>query len=213
MSTNRSHQTSTESGTPPALDVTQLRRAFGEFSTGVTVVTYRDDDGNPRGATMNSFTSVSMDPPLALISVARSARACAGLQSRPFTVNILSANQLDIALAFAGKPIDGLSVPWHDTASAPPRILGSTAWLHCDPWQTYDGGDHVLIVGQIRRYDARRLDPLTFHRGEFRRPGLKLLQLPRTVAFDGRPAAEWVDRVHRLHAIADAGITDDPLDI
>jgi flavin reductase (DIM6/NTAB) family NADH-FMN oxidoreductase RutF len=195
------------------LDPRQLRRAFGEFSTGVTVVTYADDDGTPRGATMNSFTSVSMDPPLGLISVARQAKAATALPDRPFAINILSANQLDIALHFAGKPNEGLTVPWHIDSHGAPRLLGCAAWLQCAPWQSYDGGDHVLVLGEITCHDARPLEPLTFHRGEFRRPGLKLLQMPRTVAFDGRPAPEWVDRIHELHALAEAGIDSAPLDL
>ncbi|TWS26436.1 flavin reductase family protein [Tsukamurella sputi] len=195
------------------LDPRQLRRVFGEFSTGVTVVTYADDDGTPRGATMNSFTSVSMDPPLGLVSVARQAKAATALPDRPFAINILSANQLDIALHFAGKPNEGLTVPWHLDPHGAPRLLGCAAWLQCAPWQSYDGGDHVLVLGEITCHDARPLEPLTFHRGEFRRPGLKLLQMPRTVAFDGRPAPEWVDRIHALHALAEAGIDSAPLDL
>jgi flavin reductase (DIM6/NTAB) family NADH-FMN oxidoreductase RutF len=197
----------------PPLDPKLLRRVLGEFATGVTVVSYRDADGHARGATMNSFTSVSMDPPLVLISVARQARACEGLQDNAFTINVLSANQVDIALHFAGKPNDDLAVPWHDIPTAPPRLLGTTAWLQCAPWRTYDGGDHVLVIGQVARHDARAIEPLTFHRGEFRRPGLKLLQLPKTVTFDGRPACEWVERLRDLHALAEHGIGSDPLDI
>jgi|GEM_PF-472211 len=197
----------------PSLDPKLLRRVFGEFATGVTVVTYRDADGSPRGATMNSFTSVSMDPPLILISVARQARACEGLRGNAFTVNILAANQLDIALHFAGKPNDSLVVPWHQQPGAPPRILGTAAWLQCDPWRQHDGGDHMLVLGKVRHHDARVLEPLMFHRGEFRRPGLKLWQMPRTVTFDGRPACEWVEHLHVLHALADAGVDIDPLDI
>src|SRR3954451_4197216 len=76
------------------LDGKALRRCLGHFATGVTVVTFWDDDGEPRGATMNAFTSVSMDPPLVLISVARSAKSCAKLEGRPFTVNVLGSDQL-----------------------------------------------------------------------------------------------------------------------
>lgn len=202
----------TPSAAGPSGNTRQLRKILGEFATGVTVVTYRDTDGQPRGATMNSFTSVSMDPPLILISVARQARACSGLRDNSFTVNILAASQLDHALHFAGKPNDG-TVPWHEPADGPPRLTGTTAWLQCSPWRCYDGGDHVLVLGQVERHDARPLDPLMFHRGEFRRPGLKLLQMPRTVTFDGRPASEWIGHVHTLHALADAGLGDQPLDI
>ncbi len=197
-----------------ALDPRLLRRVMGEFSTGVTVVTYRDSDGAARGATMNSFTSVSMDPPLVLVSVARQAKACAGLDGTPFTVNILSANQLDVALHFAGRPDPELQVPWFTPSDAPPRLLGATAWLRCEPWAIYDGGDHVLVLGRVLHHDVRSIEPLTFHRGEFRRLGLKMLQLPRTVSFDGRPAVEWACRLNDIHAYAEHGVApDDPLDI
>lgn len=189
----------------PQLDPRNLRSTFGEFSTGVTIVTYRDADGSTRGATMNSFSSISMDPPLLMISVARAARAADGLTGNDFTVNVLAANQLDLALHFAGKPNDTLVVPWHEEQDAPPRLCGTTAWLQCRPWQTYDAGDHVIVVGEVTHHDRRDLEPLTFHRGQFRRPGLKLLGLPRTRSFDGRTAAEWVGRVHSLHALCDAG--------
>ena len=198
---------------PSPVDVTLLRRRLGEFSTGVTVVTYRDRDGQPRGATMNSFTSVSMDPPLVLVSVARQAKACEGLRDNAFTVNILAANQLDLALHFAGRPNDSLVVGWHEPTVGPPRLTGTAAWLQCRSWRDYDGGDHILVLGEVEHHDARPLEPLTFHRGEFRRPGLKLLQLPRTVAVDGRPAREWASHVNMFYALADAGIDDQPLDI
>ncbi|OXR43655.1 p-hydroxyphenylacetate 3-hydroxylase, reductase component [Nocardia cerradoensis] len=198
---------------PRQTDPRLLRRVLGEFSTGVTVVTYRDSDGNTRGATMNSFTSVSMDPPLLLVSVSRKARAAEGLKDTAFTVNILSANQLDIALHFAGKPNEALVVPWHDVPGMPPRLLGTTAWLQCEPWQIYDGGDHLLVLGRVVHHDARTLEPLTFHRGEFRRLGLKMLQMPRTVTFDGRPACEWAQRLQNLHALAEGGVGPEPLDL
>jgi flavin reductase (DIM6/NTAB) family NADH-FMN oxidoreductase RutF len=190
----------------------RLRKLLGEFATGVTVVTYRDAGGHPRGATMNSFTSVSLDPPLVLVSVARQARASEGLQDNAFAVNILAASQLDLALHFAGKPRD-TPVPWHEPADGPPRLTGTTAWMQCRPWRAYDGGDHILVLGEVERHDARPLDPLMFHRGEFRRPGLKLLHMPRTIAFDGRPASEWVGHMHTLHALSDAGLDSEPLDI
>lgn len=194
----------------PALDTRRLRNVMGEFATGVTVVTYRDADGVPRGATVNSFTSVSMDPPLVLVSVHRQAKACAGLSDAGFTVNILAANQLDLALHFAGKPNPTLDVPWVDESSAAPRLRGTSAWIQCRPWQTYDGGDHVLVVGEVVCHDSRRIEPLMFHQGDFRRPGLKLFQLPRTRTFDGSTASEWVGHLHTLHALMEAGIDGDP---
>ena len=164
MATDRAHSLE-----PDHLAPRTLRNVFGQFATGVTIVTYRDAGGTPRGATMNSFTSVSMDPPLVLVSVARNAKACDGLDGNEFTINILAANQADLALHFAGRPDPRLAVTWHGHTDGPPRLRGTTAWLQCRPWQTYDGGDHVLVVGEVVRHETRAAEPLTFHRGEFRR--------------------------------------------
>src|SRR5258705_210148 len=79
-----------------------LRRSVGQFVTGVAVVTY-ESDGRPRGVTVNSFTSVSIDPPLILVSISREARAASGLHGSPSVVNVLAADQLDLARHFAGR--------------------------------------------------------------------------------------------------------------
>lgn len=202
---------------PPAvsaapLDIRKLRATLGGFATGVTVVTYRDADGEPRGATMNSFTSVSMDPPLVLVSVAKQAKAAEGLRDGPFTVNVLAANQLPLAMLFAGQPVEGLTVPWCATTTGPPRMAGTAAWLECRPFATHEAGDHLIVLGEVVHHDSRLLEPLVFHRGEFRRPGLKLLRMPRVVALDGTPIPDWVGRMHELHELMDAGIDTEPLD-
>lgn len=185
------------------LDTRNLRNCVGRFATGVTVVTYHHD-GERHGATVNSFTSVSLDPPLVLVSLARSARAGQLLAGAPFAVNVLAANQLDIALHFAGRPRPELQVPWVDTADVP-RLRGSVAWVQCRPWREYDGGDHVLYVGEVAHYDSRAGEPLLFAGGNFRRPGLTLYDLPRMVQLDGRPIPDWVDQLHRLHELSEFG--------
>ncbi|MER5700301.1 flavin reductase family protein, partial [Streptomyces mirabilis] len=91
---------------PPAPGA--LRACMSRFATGVTVVTFEGDDG-PRGATMNSFTSVSTDPPLVLISVAKRARSHGQLTDRPFCVNVLGAEQEALARQFAG--VQGAAEP------------------------------------------------------------------------------------------------------
>jgi flavin reductase (DIM6/NTAB) family NADH-FMN oxidoreductase RutF len=183
------------------LDVRRLRSCFGHFATGVTVVTY-DVDGEVRGVTLNSFTSVSLDPPLILVSLARTARACEALSGRPFVVNVLSEDQLDLALHFAGRRRPGFQVPWVER-SAVPRLRGGVAWLECQSWGSYEGGDHVLFLGEVVHYDSRRGNPLTFYRGDFRSAGLALYELPRIVPLDGRPIAEWIGSAHRLHEISE----------
>lgn len=187
-------------------DVKALRACLGHYATGVAVVTYEGADG-PRGATINSFTSVSMEPPLVLASFARSTTAARLLGDRPFVVNVLSSAQLDLALQFAGRPQSGIDVPWVARADVP-RLRGTVAWLQCRPWATYDGGDHLLFVGEVVRHDSRRGEPLLFHRGQFRMIGVGVYDLPRVVQLDGRPIAPWVGRAHLLHEISEPGFLE-----
>jgi flavin reductase (DIM6/NTAB) family NADH-FMN oxidoreductase RutF len=170
----------------------------------VTVVTYQDAAGELRGATVNSFTSVSLDPPLLLVSIAKTARACAALRDRTFAVNVLAEDQLDLALHFAGRTRPGFEVPW--VADAPvPRLKKVVAWFECKPWADYEGGDHILYVGEITRSDARKSRPLVFFTGDFRSVGLALYELPRVVPLDGRQLAEWIGPAHRVHQISETG--------
>lgn len=174
-----------------------LRRCLGQFATGVTVVTYWDD-GEPRGATMNAFTSVSLDPPLVLISVARSAKASTKLAEKPFSVNVLASDQLGIALQFAGKPGGRLDLRWAKGGIAP-HLTNSLAWIECAPWRTYDGGDHVLYLGEVQRLEHRSGDPLLFVGGSFMSPGVELFHSPRTILLDGRPVPGWLAAAQKIH--------------
>jgi flavin reductase (DIM6/NTAB) family NADH-FMN oxidoreductase RutF len=142
-----------------------LRSCLSRFATGVTVVSYTHDE-QPRGATVNAFSSVSLDPPLVLISIARKAKSCPLLQDANFCVNVLSANQVGIALTFAGQPRDNVAVHW-DQGTFAPRLRESHAWLECTPWRSYDGGDHVLYLGEVQRLDVCTNEPLLFHGGDF----------------------------------------------
>ena len=150
---------------PPIGDPRQLRNTLGNFATGVVVLTYQAGE-DFYGVTVNSFTSVSLDPPLVLVSMQRTSRALAYLLERPFAVNVLGDNQLDTALHFAGKP-QSRPVDWVTDGTAP-RIGGSPAYFQCTPWAGYDGGDHVLVLGRVTAYgqqdDAR---PLLFYRGQW----------------------------------------------
>lgn len=150
----------------PAFDPRQLRNTLGNFATGVTVLTY-ESAGTNYGMTVNSFTSVSMEPPLVLVSLMRSSRALSYLMERPFAINIMGDDQLGTALQFAGKPQDNLAIDWVLDESAP-RINGSLAHFQCTPWAAYDGGDHVLLLAHVESFgqqdDGR---PLLFHRGQW----------------------------------------------
>jgi flavin reductase len=144
----------------------QLRKTFGQFATGVTVVTY-EFEGEYFGATVNSFTSVSVDPPLLLVSFMRTSRAAQRLMTRPFTINVLSGEQKATALQFAGHPQANHRIEW-EVHRGSPRIVGSLAHFSCDPWREYDGGDHVLVLGEVVDFGyAEEKNSLVFYRGEW----------------------------------------------
>ena len=124
-------------------------------------------------------------------------------------MNVLAEDQLDLALHFAGRPRPGFEVPWVEGADVP-RLRGVVAWFECRPWATYEGGDHVLFVGEVVHYDSRRGKPLMFYTGDFRSVGLVLYELPRIIPLDGRPIADWVGPAHRLHEISETSPDDSP---
>lgn len=190
----------------PEFDPRHFRRCLGRFSTGVTVVTYRTKDGE-RGATMNSFTSVSLDPPLVLISLARQAHACEALADVPFAINVLRADQMDLALQFAGRPRAAGRVSWAPAGDedSPPTLTGTVATLTCRPWGRYDGGDHVLQLGEVIRAELREGEPLVFTDGRFMTTGLPMLDGPLILSLDGPPAPGWTGAAHRIHHHSQTG--------
>ncbi|SNR74028.1 NADH-FMN oxidoreductase RutF, flavin reductase (DIM6/NTAB) family [Haloechinothrix alba] len=147
----------------------ELRNCLGHFASGVTVISC-DVDGSPHGATVNAFTAVSLDPPLVLVSLDRRTKLCSYLSGRAFSVNVLADAQDDIALHFAGKP-RSRPVEWVRPAAGPPRLSGVLAHLACSPWRAYDGGDHVLYLGEVDELAVTEGDPLVFYRGGFRELG------------------------------------------
>lgn len=140
-----------------------FRGSLGRFATGVAIVTF-DGAARRHGITVNSFTSVSMDPPLVLVSIARTARAHDELAGRPFTVNILGAEQRQLALHFAGRP--GPEPLWVEGGTAP-RLSHVLAYFECTPWAAYDGGDHTLYLGEVVDFNYRTGDALAFANGSF----------------------------------------------
>lgn len=145
---------------PPAH---HFRGGLGRFATGVAVVTYDTPDGF-HGITVNSFTSVSIEPALILVSIGSFAESHSGLIDRPFSVNILGAEQSKLALHFAGKPQE--EPLWVEGRFAP-RLAGVLAFFECTPWAQYDGGDHTLFLGEVQRYEYRFGDALGFVNGGF----------------------------------------------
>jgi len=151
-------------------DPDAFRRALGEYVTGVTVITAQSGNEECVGMTMNSFNSVSLDPPLVLFSVARQALSLPALESaRGFCVNVLSRKQQDIAGRFAKAHSD----KWAGTAWTPgymnaPLLAGAQAYFECAPYATYDGGDHVIFVVRVVRFTTQpQSEPLVFFRGRY----------------------------------------------
>ncbi len=140
-----------------------LRCCFGRFATGVAVVSFDGPSGR-HGLTVNSLTSVSLRPPLALVSIAKTAKAHDGLLGRPFCVNILGAEQESLARAFAGG--EPAEPAWIEGEHAP-RLAGVLAHLECTPWAAYDGGDHTLFLGEVVGFDHREGNLLGYVSGRF----------------------------------------------
>ena len=154
------------------VDASDLGRPFGQFASGVTVVTARGTDGSPYGATATAFAEVSQDPPLVQVTLTRSSKAARYLKGADFTINILSANQLELAKHFAGDTID--REPDWALEDGFAVLLGNVATLRCRQWNAYDGGDHIIVVGEVLSLTVDGSDPLLSHSGLFYRIGEQL---------------------------------------
>jgi flavin reductase (DIM6/NTAB) family NADH-FMN oxidoreductase RutF len=147
------------------IDTFALRSCLARFATGVAVVAVDGPEGR-FGITVNSFTAVSLEPPLVLVSIAKQARSHDAFPGRPFSVNMLGAEQERLALHFAGKP-QFEEVAWEERTAGLPRLPGSLAVIECAPWATYDGGDHTLVVGEVTGFGYRDGDALGYYLGRF----------------------------------------------
>lgn len=159
------NQTIREPLTAP--DPVKFRRTLGCFATGVAIITTNTADGAPLGVTVNSFNSVSLDPPLILWSLARNAWSMPVFdQAEGFCVNILSADQADLCKLFSSRTEDRFSdIAWHRDALGYPVLEGTLARLSCRKWATYDGGDHEIFLGQVVEADYHDLTPLAYCKG------------------------------------------------
>ena len=155
-------------------DARALRDAFGAFPTGVTVVTTHDDAGQPIGFTANSFTSTSLDPPLLLVCLAQTSRNFATMTSAPgFAVNILSETQKDVSNTFARPVADRFaSVEWSSVPGGAPIFADVAAWFDCDMEQVVEAGDHVILIGRVKRFGNSGLNGLGYVRGSYFSPAL-----------------------------------------
>ncbi|MGH3588600.1 MAG: flavin reductase, partial [Pseudonocardia sp.] len=161
-------------------DARDLRRALGQFATGVTVVTAEDAQGRRWGMTANSFTSVSLHPPLVLWSASRSSPSLPAFEAAShFAVNVLAADQHHLSRQFAtsgtdkfeGVPVvarptdDQVANAGVDDVVHPPVLAGTVAHFVCRRTHTLEAGDHTIFLGEIESYDAPGGEPLVFHSG------------------------------------------------
>lgn len=157
----------------PAFTARDLRNAFGQFATGVTIVTVRDGDG-ARGMTANSFTSVSLEPPLVLVSVDRRARTHLLLeQADRFAISVLTTDHQALSDRYAGRHGDLHGkfddVPHRLTDDGLPLIEGSAASFVCRLAGAYAAGDHTLFLGAVEEMETNpEAAPLLFFRGRYR---------------------------------------------
>lgn len=153
-------------------DARTLRDAMGCFATGITIVTALAPDGTPIGLTANSFTSVSLDPPLLLVSISNTAGSALALQQvSHFAINVLQIGQQQASNRFAGKGEDRFATThWRAGETGVPLLDGSLGSFECKRYAIHEGGDHFVLFGEVVRaqYEPRR-DPLLYFRGKYRR--------------------------------------------
>jgi 3-hydroxy-9,10-secoandrosta-1,3,5(10)-triene-9,17-dione monooxygenase reductase component len=150
------------------IDPQRFREILGHWPSGVVVITSMVD-GVPVGMAMNSFTSVSLDPPLIGFFPGKSSTTWPGMSaSRKFCVNILASHHEDVSRLFARKGVDRFAqIAWHERASGP-GLDEAVAWIDCELYDELETGDHTLALGLVLEIDSREdVAPLVFHRGQY----------------------------------------------
>jgi flavin reductase (DIM6/NTAB) family NADH-FMN oxidoreductase RutF len=156
---------------PTEFTARDLRAAFGRFATGVTVVTAVRPDGHPVGITANSFTSVSLDPPLVLWCIARTSPSVAAFAAgSPFAITILAEREKGLALHFAGRSAAKFPDQIGADATKPPVVPGNhPCRFECVVDSLIEAGDHHIVVGRVLAIETGDGEPLAFHGGKFGR--------------------------------------------
>lgn len=190
-----------------SFDNRELRSAFGSFMTGVTIVTTIGTDGEPRGFTANSFTSVSLEPPLLLICIGRSAASMAVFrQAKGFAVNILSEAQKEMSVLFASKRADKFDTArWRKGPYGNPLIEGSAAWFDCARYQVIDAGDHIILMGHIEAFSYSDANPLGYARGHYVTLGLEQAAVNAATSSSRTVVGAILESDNRLVLMPDAG--------
>lgn len=148
----------------------RYRDVLGQYASGVTVVTTMQGN-TPVGMTCQSFTSVSLDPPLVAFLPMKSSRAFAAIRlSRKFCVNFLAADQTELSNSFASLAQDKFEgVDWEPSSRGMPRLKGTVGWVECTVQHVHEAGDHYLVIGKVEDLGEGDADkPLLFHQGRYR---------------------------------------------
>ena len=152
-------------------DQREFRNALGAYTTGITVVTATSSQGHPVGITVNSFTSVSLEPPLVLWCLDNNAESFRDFtESEYFTVHVLHSQQQNVSTIFATANEDKFGqVAWREGDEGTPVLDEFLECFHCKIECQYDGGDHKIILGRVVRLETRQeKPPLIYHQGEYK---------------------------------------------
>lgn len=146
-----------------------FRASLSQFATGVTIVTTLDANADPVGITVSSFNSVSMDPPLILWSLAKNALSLECFQkAQYFNIHILTIDQLDLSDRFSRQGIDKFhNIDFYPGKGDTPILRNYAALLECCTKHQYDGGDHIIFVGEVLSHHYKAKKPLVFHQGQY----------------------------------------------
>ena len=157
------------SNSAEALDTRAFRNALGNFPTGVTVMTAHSEEHGLAGVTANSFSSVSLDPPLILWSIGKDSTSLKIFQAAThFAVNVLSAEQKDLSNHFAQRStekFDGMA--FEVGAGGSPILPNTAASFECEVFECVEGGDHWIMLGRVLKFTNTGSAPLVFHKGQY----------------------------------------------
>lgn len=170
-----------------SFDPREFRRALGSFATGVTIITTRAPDGTPVGLTVSSFNSVSLDPPLVLWSLENNSLSLPVFRDAPhWAVHVLAADQDELSARFARRgatKFQGLTL--ETGVGGIPLLTGCTARFQCRNAFQYNGGDHLIFVGEVQKFDRSDAPPLVFHGGRY-------AHATRREAHEGKPRRAYM---------------------
>ncbi len=151
------------------LDAREFRDSLGAFATGITVVTATAADGTKVGCTANSFSSVSLDPPLVLWSIAKNAKSFDAFnETEHFAIHVLHEGQEDVSRLFATKDADKFGqIAWREGFGGSPVLDDFSVRFECSTEHRYEGGDHIILVGRVHEMSSAEKEPLGFYKGKY----------------------------------------------